>query len=193
MPNSLTVRPAFCIALCLSVFLVPIRWVLAWFLAAVIHELGHLIALRMYKIPVLRITCDLPGAQIETGYMQPAAEFICALFGPLFGFICLFLSRYAPYLAICSFIQSIYNLLPFQGLDGERALRAGLSFLFLQDKADKLLKWIRYMTALLLLILGFRLWLIKDLGFAAFELIIFPLLKVLIVKIPCKQPKQIVQ
>ena len=173
MPNSLRVRPAFCIALCLSVFLVPIRWVLAWFLAAVIHELGHLIALRIYKVPVLRITCDLPGAQ--------------------FGFICLFLSRYAPYLAICSFIQSIYNLLPFQGLDGERALRAGLSFLFLQDKADKLLKWIRYMTALLLLILGFRLWLIKDLGFAVFVLIIFPLLKVLIVKIPCKQPKQIVQ
>ena len=57
-----------------------------WFLAGVIvHELGHLLALRMCRASVERISLEISGANIQTcltGYRQ---EIFCAAAGPAAG------------------------------------------------------------------------------------------------------------
>ena len=90
--NFLIIRPSFCVGICVGLLLLPMQWVLAWFLASAIHEFGHLLLLKLLKIPVLRITLNLNGTYIETGYMSPMRELFSALAGPLAGFFCIFAS-----------------------------------------------------------------------------------------------------
>lgn len=54
-------------------------------------------------------------------------EVLCALAGPLGGFLLLFLLHSAPRIALCAFVQSVCNLIPVYPLDGGRALYGFLS------------------------------------------------------------------
>lgn len=182
MRNHIEIRPAFCVGLCFSAFLLPIQWIAAWFTAAAIHELGHLLALKILKIPVLRFTFDLSGAQIETGCIEPFAECFCALAGPMLGLCCLLLSRFAPYLAICGFVHSVYNLLPFPEHDGGRVLRVAIAYLVKSDIADYIYCSILILVSVVLIVLGLYLWTTLKLGFISFVLMLTPIMKYLLLK-----------
>ena len=107
--------------------LFPLPWVGASYLAAVIHEMGHLTALWMDDIPVWRIRIGASGAKLDTAPLSPRQELICALAGPAFGLILCLFFRWMPRTALCAAVQTCYNLLPFPSMDGGRALRcAGL-------------------------------------------------------------------
>ena len=187
------VRPLFCFGLCIAVIAFPIRIVLAWIVAAFIHELGHLVALKVLHIPVGKITLDLNGAMIESGYMSAISELVCALAGPIAGMLCLLGSTIVPYVALFGFLQSIYNLLPFPDYDGGRALNAVLHMLMPVNWAEKIYSMSVLVLTFALLFLGLYLWFGLDIGIASFLFCIIPPLKSGVVKIPCKGSKQIVQ
>lgn len=176
-----------------SVLVVPIRWVVSWLFAALIHELSHYIALKICRIHIYSITIDHSGTFMRTGIIPPSKEFICAIAGPIGSLSLCFLSEVIPIASFCAFIQAIYNLIPIYPFDGGRALFALLAVIAGQDKSFHIMTYFEFVfVALLVLICG---WLTISFCLGVFPTILLLLLIVRWIKIkfPCKAGKQIVQ
>lgn len=109
-----------------ALLLLPLRWVLSWVLAVIIHETGHYLALRLYKVPIYSLRLSPIGVIMQTGDLRGKETVFCALAGPLFALLFTVFSPIFPCTAVCILFQSIFNLLPVYPLDGGRALRAFL-------------------------------------------------------------------
>lgn len=107
----------------LMIFLLPLRWLVATLIAALIHELGHYAAVRMFGGSVHCLRLSTSGAIMESSGINQYAAIICLLAGPLAGLLPLLAFRYIPVIALCGLIQSIYNILPIYPLDGGKILR----------------------------------------------------------------------
>ena len=107
----------------LAVLLLPLRLLLGVVLAATVHELGHLTAMYFLGVPVLCINLHPGGARIEAGAMEPGAEVICALAGPVAGSLVIFAWKWFPELALAGLVQTVFNLIPIYPLDGGRVAR----------------------------------------------------------------------
>jgi Zn-dependent protease/CBS domain-containing protein len=110
------------------------------FVSVVLHELGHSVVARRYKIPVRRITLFIFGgvSQIEAEAATATADFRIAIAGPLVSLAlgALFallrplvagigpLFALAQYLAYINVTLAVFNLIPGFPLDGGRAFRA---------------------------------------------------------------------
>ena len=110
--------------LALAVLILPLQWLIAAFLAASVHELGHYLALRLCRVPVHGVRIGVAGMRMQVGDMGRVQNLICALAGPIAGLSLLLLSQWLPRTAVCACIHSAYNLLPVYPLDGGRALRS---------------------------------------------------------------------
>jgi len=103
-------------------------WVV--FAAAVLHELGHFIPLKLLGGRVSRLELNGGGVEMEsTQTMSYGRELITVLGGPFasLGFALLFslkddmIAGQAAIAGMC-FSHALFNLLPMRGLDGGRAL-----------------------------------------------------------------------
>ena len=108
--------------------------------SVLLHELGHSVIARQYKIPVRKITLFIFGGVAEIGMEPPSAsaEFFIAIAGPLvsFGLALLFgvlqfalapLAMFfvlAKYLAAINGSLALFNLVPGFPLDGGRIFRS---------------------------------------------------------------------
>lgn len=119
---SYDIRPTFLLIAVVTILLLPIQWIIAWAIAVSVHELCHILSLRLTGVRILHVRLEYMGAIIETEPMQPMQELICAIFGPVGGFSLVLLAQVWPEIALCAFVQSLFNLLPFYPLDGGRAL-----------------------------------------------------------------------
>ena len=113
-----------CIYGCLALMCLPLEWIVSVAAAAAIHELSHILLLRMLDIPIFQIKVELTGAVIQTAPLLPGQEFFCAAAGPMGSFLCLVLMRRFPLLALCGLAQGLFNLRPIYPMDGGRMLRA---------------------------------------------------------------------
>ena len=135
----------FCIFLACALLLVPFRLVIAWLLAITIHESFHYLAMIFMGVKVNGFKLTSRGVKLYTAPMEEYQECICALAGPLGGFLLLLLKRWMPCAALCGFVQSCFNLLPIYPLDGGRAIRSLFVMLrnnigiekYLANKANK--------------------------------------------------------
>ena len=117
-----TIRPTVFPYLALLLLTVPFRWSIGIILAGLIHEVGHLIALKLFRVPIHRLRIGFTGAEIETGFMTLGQELVCAVAGPAAGgAIILFADRF-PTMALCALLQTLYNMIPIYPSDGARAL-----------------------------------------------------------------------
>ena len=110
------------------------------FVAVLVHELGHAVVARRYKVPVRGITLFVFGGVAQMGEEPPnaVAEFWIAVAGPLvsfalaavLGLLQAALSGVAPlqaltkYLAYVNGTLALFNLIPGFPLDGGRVFRA---------------------------------------------------------------------
>lgn len=113
------------------------------FICVILHELGHAVVARHYKLPISQITLFIFGgvAEIKKEPTSPKVEFLMAIAGPIVSFIlsfCLYLVTkggtfwgwpiwivgVTAYLAWINFILAIFNLIPAFPLDGGRIFRA---------------------------------------------------------------------
>ena len=109
--------------LALMLLLFPLRFLVGVLLAALIHELGHLLALKIAGGRVLSIRLRSFGARIEATPMSPGRAALCALAGPAAGALTIFAYKFFPELALAGLVQTVFNLLPVYPLDGGRAMR----------------------------------------------------------------------
>ncbi len=103
--------------------ILPFKWVIAAAIAAVIHELSHLLSLRFLGCAVRHIRIGVLKTQIVTTPLSHGEELICSIAGPAGSLLMLVFWRLFPELALCALIQGIFNLLPLHPMDGGRALR----------------------------------------------------------------------
>jgi len=110
------------------------------FISVLLHELGHSVVARRYKIPVRRITLFIFGgvSQIEAEAATAGVDFRIAVAGPLvslalaalFAVLKLVVAEVSPLLALVRYLAymnvalALFNLIPGFPLDGGRALRA---------------------------------------------------------------------
>ena len=177
------------IGLALGILLLPLDWLLAAILAAVVHELCHMLAIWFCGGRVEYLRLGIGGAQIGMTILSPWQEALCALAGPLGGILLVLFGRLLPRFAVCAFLQSTYNLLPLYPLDGGRALRCLAATLLEPSKTIIVVKTIEWLcvlglmctTAYISILLPLNGWLAAG------------VLLLLLRKIPCKRREERVQ
>ena len=158
MAHKLGVSPYVYFILPTALLLLPIRWVLGWCIAVLVHELGHYIALRLCRVPICLIEVTPFGIRMHAGQMSYGETLLCALAGPLFGLLLLGLSSYMPYTALCAFLQSLFNLLPIYPMDGGRALQATFALLRIGERVYIAVEGILlFLTVCILVVIMWRL------------------------------------
>lgn len=113
----------------------PSVFTLMTFVAALIHELGHIVTLYLCGAHIYGVTVLPFGAVIRSDAerLSYKREALCALAGPLAGFAAALVSgllcailhdRYSLFFCACNLTLSGINLIPVQSLDGWRVVRA---------------------------------------------------------------------
>ncbi len=116
---------------------------LGLFVCILLHEFGHALVAKHYKVPVARITLFIFGgiAELKKEPQSPLAEFLVAIAGPLVSAALALLfyiigqstelyglpvavTAVAYYLALINSLIVIFNLVPAFPLDGGRILRS---------------------------------------------------------------------
>ena len=129
MPHKIRMDGSSWIFLAVLTLLLPVNWVISAVIAAAVHELCHIAALRILDIPVLGIRIGASGAILDTGTMTCPQELLCALAGPAGSLLLFLLLHVCPRIALCGLMQGLYNLLPIFPLDGGRAIKCGIRML----------------------------------------------------------------
>ena len=156
--NRLVIKPGFLIYLALLLLLLPLHWLLAWFFAACVHEICHCLLLKKFRISVRGLIVDYSGAVIQTDAMEPWQEMISALCGPLGGLCLLLVRKWAPMIAVCALVQSVFNLLPIYPLDGGRAARALMEMLKIPRSYRNILSTVAKCVLMLLCLFYFYIY-----------------------------------
>ena len=178
----LTIDPWFCYLTAILFLTTPINWLLAVASAALFHELCHLVVIILLNEKVHHIHVSLSGIMIRTSFSDDKKELLAALAGPLGSFTLLSLCHICPHLALCAFVQGIFNLLPLYPLDGGRILLCILRLCF-PGAADKIFGCCTVITIVILFALGI-------VGICCSRIPVFTslilLLSIFARKIPCK-------
>ena len=129
------------------------------FLAVLLHEMGHLLALRLFGVAVEGICFTAFGVEIQadTRFLPYVRELICTMAGPMMNIAAAFLlSRTAGdyLLAGANLLQGCYNLIPMTGLDGAHALHLLVSWWIDPMCADRVCRAVELVCAIACLLLS---------------------------------------
>lgn len=153
----------------LSLFLIflinPADYSLVFLLSCTIHEIGHIVFLKIFKIKKAEISLGLAGADIvaDTSRISYIKEFFVYMSGAIFNIISAVLSiiflRYRFNMLLMFFFFSnlflaLVNLLPSKSLDGGRALECVLCMFFDPFKSERIALCISFLTSLFIVTMG---------------------------------------
>lgn len=171
--------------------LLPLKWLVSAVIAASIHELSHLLALRLRKCRVRQIRIGIFCAEIETGPVSDLEEMLCALAGPAGSLLLTVFYRLSPEIALCALVQGLFNLLPVYPLDGGRVLRSLVRMV--SNKPDRVIKWMEIGILCALMVLSVLCVFVFHIAFPLPAAVLIMTGNALLRKIPCKPGQQALQ
>ena len=130
--DAVRLSPAGCMIFTSALFLLPLQWIVAWFVAVTVHELGHFVAVRLTGGKVISARVTWYGMVMDTYLLYRWQEVLSALAGPVASLLLVLGAKFFPRVALCGLTQGIYNLLPLYPLDGGRVL-----YQFLKTKRQR--------------------------------------------------------
>lgn len=141
--------------------------------AAIIHEIGHIIAIVFLCKKEKTLCGDISGFRIKTENLSYKEEIIVSLAGPSINLITaiLFLllpfpqgfKEYAYTFAILNFMTMASNLLPIENYDGYNALLAAFSLMFKEcTRGERILQNLSFLFSAILCF--FSLYLMLKIG-----------------------------
>ena len=186
----ISVSADFYIAMAAGLLLLPLPWISAWLFSALFHELCHYIALRICGYTVSGIRISLKGVFMETEALSAANEAICAYAGPIGALVLLLLARRFPRVAVCTIVQSLYNLLPIFPLDGGRGLGCFLRKALGDARGKQAFMIVERVVLFVLLFLALFAYVKLGLGLLPALAVIFIIVKNKKINIPCKNSRK---
>ena len=123
MKPDIRIEASACLLGAAAILLVPLRWLAGAMVAAGVHEMGHLLALKWLGVPIRGVEIGFGGAKIKTAPMTRLEELVAAGAGPAAGRLLILFARWMPCCAVCAAVQTVFNLLPMGQQDGKRILR----------------------------------------------------------------------
>ena len=165
-------------------------------LFALLHEFGHLLAMKLcgYKVKRFEITAVGGNIVCEEKHKSYILDIVVALSGPFVNFILLmviykliglgFFSKNGIFYLAVNFLLMAVNMLPVSCLDGGRALSALLSYFILPDKRGQIMYFISLIFSTLLIAIGSYLLYITGFNFSL--LLIGVYLTFMLLKVGCK-------
>lgn len=189
----ISVTAGFYILMAISLCLLPLKWVGSWFLAMMVHEIFHCVAVIGCGSDLRKVKLTFWGAEIVADIGSAGREVICSLAGPIGGLFLLMFRKLIPIAALCALVHSVYNLLPLAGLDGGRALYSLLHMCVQEESAEKVCDIIDRIVRILLLIAALcAAWHMRWYALAVFA-VIFLFGRRRITKFTCKRKRLQVQ
>lgn len=131
------IQPSFYIGVAVALLVIPLPLLFGWLAAAVIHEVSHCLMLRLCRCRIFAVRLDSFSAEIVTEELSNRQAFLCALAGPVGGLLPVLFSKWVPVMALCSILQTGFNLLPLFPMDGGRAVESLAKHFFSKDIAKK--------------------------------------------------------
>lgn len=116
------ISPFFFVYAAFLILTLPLDWLAAATMAAIAHEMFHVLAVVLSGGRLLGMKIGAGGAQIQARLPSRQWEILSSLAGPAGSLLITLLFRNAPRLAVCAGIQGVFNLLPIRPLDGGNAL-----------------------------------------------------------------------
>lgn len=170
------------------VLLDPSGGIAAAVIAAVLHELGHLTMIYLFKIGVKELRITPYGLIIQTSrrYRSFTEETAVNCAGCAVNFIIFLLfsrtSGFLHSLAYASAVLGTLNALPVLSLDGGETVRALLSELFPFRTAEKLSRGISFITLICMWVISVYIFLFSGYNYSLFVMSVW-----LFAKIYCKK------
>ena len=190
---SIEIAPQAYLVAAATLLFIPLRWISAWVVAAAVHECFHIFALMICKKKIFGLQVGMAGAIIHAEEMKTGECLFCSLAGPCGALLLLLIAPLFPRMAVCAFVQSVFNLIPVLPLDGGHALQCILQMVFTESITQAILQWItRVVILILILLIALSAVFLKN-GMTPGVFAVCLLLKLVRIKIPCKTMSHRVQ
>ena len=159
-----TISLALTLAAAFIYYIVDIETAIAIALPVAVHELSHIIALRLFGLKVKSVRAELTGLCIDyCGFAEPLAHAAAAFAGPAGGFIYAYAASLIARETGCAWMElsagislllSVFNLLPVLPLDGGRILLGLMTMLFGAQAGERVTYRISFVITAVLLTAG---------------------------------------
>jgi len=158
---------------------------LVMFACAILHEAGHYAAMKMCGVEIYKIVFYpfiIYMDYNEKSLVNYKAEIITAVCGPLMNFlviiILLAVSRFysffgLPLIVFGNFFIMMFNLMPVEGFDGGRILKAIVSLKFEYTFTVKICNIVSFIFIVILFLAGIYLFFITEFNISVLIIMIF--------------------
>ena len=136
--NRFRFSPAAPLMLAFCVLVLPLKWLLAAALAVAVHELFHVMAIRLCGGRVSAGEISFGRMKIHTSALNSKQELFCTAAGPVGSALLLLTARWMPRVALIGVIHCVFNLLPIYPMDGGRILCSGLTLVLGRQRAERI-------------------------------------------------------